>query len=110
MSKHTPGPWVVCARYVVTPDQDTTICEIPEYLADYTETDEANARLIAAAPDMLEALDDAQHWLGQAWACIEHIKESAPPYEKKAAIEMLKEISRVGETVRKAIAKAGGEP
>lgn len=47
--------------------------------------------------------------LGQAWACIEHIKEHAPSYEKKAAVEVLKELSIVGAAAKSAIAKARGE-
>ena len=59
MSKHTPGPW----------EQDTEDAEwgnsfvvnagdwiIAEMIDGEDETRRANARLIAAAPDMLEAL------------------------------------------------------
>jgi hypothetical protein len=62
MSKHTPGPWIVHTDghsidvravdfYVgcISADPDTD----EEY-----ETNAANARLIAAAPDLLEALFD----------------------------------------------------
>lgn len=67
---HTPGPWMVAGpsfgdplpRYttcVVTEEDDdgevVDICEFP--VSDYDEQNEANARLIAAAPDMLEALE-----------------------------------------------------
>ena len=55
MSKHTPGPW----RYEYEPGycgellaeaSGTTLAEF------VTEPSEANARLIAAAPELLEAL------------------------------------------------------
>jgi len=60
MSKHTPGPW----RYDYAPGycgellaaNGTTLAEF------VTEPSEANARLIAAAPDLLEALET---WLEQ---------------------------------------------
>lgn len=55
-TKHTPGPW----RYDYAPGycgellaaNGTTLAEF------VTEPSEANARLIAAAPDLLEALID----------------------------------------------------
>lgn len=66
MSKHTPGPWVV------GPVDDTVVThlgadgvryEVAQIDGDYNEPDlwpvmEANARLIAAAPDLLAALKD----------------------------------------------------
>ena len=68
---HTPGPWIGCGpsfgdplpRYtteIVTESMDdedgfdTTICLLD--FAHYDDENEANARLIAAAPDLLEAL------------------------------------------------------
>ena len=64
MSKHTPGPWVVVgnltkyveARLVGSLMQEVAACG--PTLADegYGQQQEANARLIAAAPDLLEAL------------------------------------------------------
>jgi hypothetical protein len=61
-SAHTPGPWAICER--APNDQwyvGSTIFSIPlnKRVADISELNadcEANARLIAAAPDMLEAL------------------------------------------------------
>lgn len=68
MSAHTPGPWSVEI------DHQT---ETPEFirayhkgemfdiasLSDETEDIKANARLIAAAPDLLAALDDLLSYL-----------------------------------------------
>ena len=69
MSKHTPGPWIGAGpsfgdplpRYtteIVTEREDedgaaTSICELPFHHHD--DENEANARLIAAAPELLEA-------------------------------------------------------
>jgi len=63
MSKHTQGPWYYDGgRYVRIADTDGTICEVcdddghvdPVHAEILPQV--ANARLIAAAPDMLEAL------------------------------------------------------
>lgn len=55
MSKHTPGPWKATFK------AGTYLIQSPEWrtiaLAGYTDSeDDANARLIAAAPDLLEAI------------------------------------------------------
>ena len=55
MSKHTPGPWNYKSPLEVVGSDGTTIKLIGLTHAQY-ETDEANARLIAAAPELLEAL------------------------------------------------------
>ena len=73
MSKHTPGPWIAAGpsfgdplpRYtteIVTEREDedgaaTSICELPFHHHD--DENEANARLIAAAPELLELLREA---------------------------------------------------
>jgi len=65
-TKHTPGPWVVVGSHVERHDGDgiysriaacyeTTICE------EHGGTALANARLIAAAPDLLAALRALVH-------------------------------------------------
>lgn len=57
-SKHTPGPW----RQSLTDDTriiDSSGCEVASVAGDYQHDYarmEANARLIAAAPELLEAL------------------------------------------------------
>ena len=70
MSKHTPGPWHVCLNelmrddsYVITTGEDVTgewIASVRAVIDDETlnvrgEEHQANARLIAAAPDLLAA-------------------------------------------------------
>ena len=69
--KHTPGPWyiwnedlelnpdtstgfpLICAAGETSDDESVDICEVN---ADYPANYVANARLIAAAPELLEAL------------------------------------------------------
>lgn len=98
MSEHTPGPWFVhdFADPAVSSDpgpEDVTVsCDHPATItvasmgrAMTATLDEAraNARLIAAAPDMLEALREAQAVLSDYYR--------ADPYESDrqalAAIE-----------------------
>ncbi len=62
MSKHTPGPWVVdhMSAHLVRSQDDKNGRHIAAVgPANYTpryDVDDANARLISAAPDLLEAL------------------------------------------------------
>ncbi len=65
-SKHTPGPWKVQRRegYVGQWEVVST-CETEWWIADaapYNERQEENARLIAAAPELLEALEAVLYW------------------------------------------------
>jgi hypothetical protein len=64
MSKRTPGPWVITHSplngYRVS---DKTGWGVAVVLKD--TNDEANARLIAAAPEMLEALEMADELIDQ---------------------------------------------
>ena len=64
-AKHTPGPWEYdYGRYIRKEDTGGTIalmCESDGHVDPEHATSmplEANARLIAAAPDLLEALQD----------------------------------------------------
>ncbi len=65
--KHTPGPWKVyypdaigCGLGIDTADSKTSIVVFGDEAGvyGYGEQDEANARLIAAAPELLEALQN----------------------------------------------------
>ncbi len=68
MSAHTPGPWVAN----LTPDGDKiAICGdglVVARTTGVTEEKQANARLIAAAPDLLQVLQDmlANHDAGES--------------------------------------------
>ncbi len=65
---HTPGPWLSLKatdgrgkRYIRTADRHA-VCRVTETGRSYEEQ-EANVRLIAAAPEMLEALTLALRYL-----------------------------------------------
>jgi len=69
-TRHTPGPWIgagpsfggplprytteITTEYEGAEGEVISICELP--FAHHDDENEANARLIAAAPDLLEAL------------------------------------------------------
>lgn len=59
MSKHTPGPWVFDGRdSIVAPDGDLLLLtgvRVPMVAGPDREEARSNARLIAAAPDLLNA-------------------------------------------------------
>jgi hypothetical protein len=56
--QHTPGPWIVCdAGNDLSVEQDRATTDEPLEVALISYADAANARLIAAAPEMLAALD-----------------------------------------------------
>mgnify|MGYP000990437160 CR=1 FL=1 len=60
-AKHTPGPWIVDTDYIIqdggTSDENTI-----SIVGDQEEW-KANAHLIAAAPELLDALDEAQQFI-----------------------------------------------
>lgn len=57
---HTPGPWKVADRFYILMDDDVA-CEVAKVCDENVDDDglaqcDADARLIAAAPEMLESL------------------------------------------------------
>ena len=69
MTQHTPGPWFAVCRMVEVDDDHADICSTnPDlfgqgHLAPPIEEQQANARLIAAAPDMLAMLQEVADYL-----------------------------------------------
>jgi hypothetical protein len=86
-SKHTPGPWKAQPRefpegqwFLEGQWEVVSTCEIEWLIAAAAphidgDPDEANARLIAAAPELLEALISATRCL--AWHVEEHGRSGA---------------------------------
>ena len=105
MSKHTPGPWQTDQAEHDAPYQDIrihagkgSICCVwidDAPLHDYNAEQRANARLIAAAPELLEALKELDSWL--VCACI------ATPED------MAQSFPHMQQVVSAAIARAEGE-
>lgn len=95
MSKPTPGPWSSClnrpgSSFLVRDKENRLVCDMSWHSSSrqhypLRDESEANARLIAAAPDLLDAL----------------LMVSNGPHDAEAIADMLP-------TVRAAIAKATG--
>lgn len=78
VTKHTPGPWVADDRHIhpdkgrltyppgIDPETDVIVLVDTDCHRDglINDTDKANLRLIAAAPDLLEACKDAAEAFG----------------------------------------------
>lgn len=65
-TKHTPGPWYVDRREILSGEGRFLrgLAEVFSGAADSLEQADANCRLIAAAPDLLNALRDLLHTTG----------------------------------------------
>ena len=111
MNDHTPGPWKAYRGAVwsthesvsgpVTKGMRTNhVCAISERLKMPDGEREANACLIAAAPEMLAALEACLPWLGKA---VFYDLASLPVQTSK------EDLSSVLSMAGKAIAKARGE-
>lgn len=94
MSGHAPGPWIEDQGFIYGPN-GVLVCDprCDPATADSMPEMDANARLIAAAPELLEALQWALEWrqLGSRW--------------NLASDEERKQLDKA----RAAIAKATGE-
>jgi hypothetical protein len=107
MNKHTPGPWIEVdgerfeAERVITNKhrqdrQMVGVCGLDvDFFGEIGLEQKANARLIASAPDLLEALNQVN-----SAAC--YASEEAP--ETREAM-----LLHIGEIARAAITKATGE-
>lgn len=107
MSKHTPGPWEVEDNFIQT--SEFMICEVyskedyakhPDVQQDIVnkETGKANAHLIAAAPELLEACRKAHE-------CVV-VRAGCRNSSEKDAAEDRKEIDLTIKLLEQAIAKA----
>lgn len=99
--KHTPGPWKVESR--TTQGQFVTethiVAEDGSHIAEVSPCEiEPNARLIAAAPELLEALRPLQVWA-------EHARREARAYGREGEADYMGELA---DNARAAVAKAEG--
>lgn len=88
-SKHTPGPWKIEGNKILNvrnnPDKELLVCEV--YDDTFNLNFEANIKLIAAAPDLLETLTTIVGFMKNSGLTTHHYKsyfESAKAAIKKA--------------------------
>lgn len=114
-TKHTPGPWAVRYDYVVQApsfDDGRLVPVAQPYGVNSDGTDLfANARLIAAAPELLEALEDLKSELVLSDVDQGYIESHFRRCLNKAAAAIAKATGdRLGQLAAEAaIAKARGE-
>lgn len=70
--KHTPGPWHVDSVGRIRDDQGTVVHDL-SYTREYMDSHvrAANARLMAAAPELYAALRELHDWTRERMAAIE---------------------------------------
>ena len=106
MSKHTPGPWRNEHDFASICKDNQTLARLYYGEGRSEFESEANAKLMAAAPEMLEALE----------AIVEHAKsmqdawdtDGNQPNTKMHGLAVCLN-NRAGDLIEKAIAKAKGE-
>lgn len=63
--KHTPGPWEIWSGTIVCDQEGNNICQFFNKNEYDFKNAENNIKLIAAAPELLEALQYAQAYLSK---------------------------------------------
>lgn len=114
--KHTPGPWHSTGRYVGSGHAKMNICECSDNSGCWSNAPEAvaNARLIAAAPELLEALNKLTSFV------VTEVVDScngnkcrelwcAGCFGEEVAEQTVREAREAMDAARAAIAKATGE-
>jgi hypothetical protein len=82
-SKFTPGPWRVHAGDEIIADDCLHVAFVKANFLEHMETQLANARLIAAAPEMLACLEELLEWIYSGYdASIYDIEEAARVVQK----------------------------
>lgn len=78
--KHTPGPWQVDgdrnqSEMIIRQASSHGRIAYMEFTTGYADADEANARLIAAAPELLEALERLSAFAEQMFASFAPVEQ-----------------------------------
>jgi len=96
--KHTPGPWIVDGVDITTEGSKDFVTVAIVETSKPVEVVHANARIIAAAPELLEALKLAH-------SLLENMLEQE---EYEVSSEVGEAIENIQETIMNALAKAEG--
>ena len=101
-NQHTPGPWHISDTgnhngcQLVYGLDGRLVADAGRILRRAVAEEEANARLIAAAPDLAEAL-----------ALVEGMLDAFPGFDSSAVPFTDKATGNIGQVIRAALAKAG---
>jgi len=95
--RHTPGPWLL-NKYGEPVDATGENIRAKGLALTNTDEAKANTRLIAAAPEMLAALQMIDKWFTPTGSSVRSRWDRIPSVERLAIVE----------AVRAAVAKAGG--
>ena len=106
--KHTPGPWRKQGNIIFGNAIGTSVCKlytqhIPNEKSGAVE-ERANAQLIAAAPDMLEALEIVFELIDSG----QLVRDISKDHESDFSLKMLKFVPKL-QLINKAITKANGD-
>jgi hypothetical protein len=76
---HTAGPWAVAAdeighHYFIGPKDGDAVVVLERHVAGHDASDMPNAQLVAAAPELLEALQQAERTLVNAYGLPEGVQ------------------------------------
>jgi len=96
MNRHTPGPWIPLKGIFWSVENEdgyriASLVESENIGLPSNDDSQANAKLIAAAPDLLEALDRLTKWaevMAEAQTC-EHTGDHPISGARKALIKAL---------------------
>jgi hypothetical protein len=102
MTKHTGAPWTIDSKFsthlepcdIFAGGISIAVIRRNNYMEDADTEPEANARLIAAAPEMLEALKETEQWLVMS--------HGEPPADHREVTEHHRTIERIRAAIRKA--------
>jgi len=129
---HTPGPWLATHDsktdppgkiqwYIIAPESETMIADVnitERHLLHKPEDPEANSHMLAAAPDMLAALEGALYGFDELMRSYTytHVVRQRPqhrrvsPDDMSAATEASDQYQAARRAVEDAIRKAKGLP
>ena len=101
MAQHTPGPWTIGGDLISNQKSREEICKVlsrwrERMFSPDQETANANARLIAAAPDLLEACKEIKAEISN---CIEFINDRTPSTDQQTISKLY---SKLGKLIDKA--------
>jgi len=99
-TQHTPGEWKYCRTHVVLPDGSEII---QSFFSQDVEEVKANLKLIAAAPELLEALNELRNLIDIGYLVRDISKDDNYSYFLKQGLMIKKVIGLMNEAIKKAI-------